>query len=246
MIFDPTEAASEEVRVISSTGAAKGAKPEAFALVPAGPAITMAKVFSIPQIAALNDAESYAELYDTIQEHFWKFWGSSTSKSEALSSAPSWDLLSATAAGMVLISKFMSPGSCVDNRPHVLDASVPGGSRGLASPSEAPLDELPAHFSSLPHGALGQLARHYNAGAAKYAAHNWAAGMQWSLAFSASQRHLHAFWGGEDFDPEMGSPHIVAGVWHMFSLIEFHTIHPRFDDRPVRGLAACRVFDEGR
>lgn len=242
-----TDAPSEEVRVVSATGAAKGAKPEAFALVPGGPVLTMARVFSVPQIAALADEQTYSALFNTMSEHIWKFWSAPVCAGTDAPSEPSWDLLVAAAAGMTLISAFVNPGAVVDDRPGVVGADhTPQDSRGMASPSDVPLDELPVRFSALPTGALGQLARHYHAGAAKYAAHNWAAGMQWSLAFSASQRHADAFWAGEDHDPEMGSPHIVAAVWHLFSLIEFHTTHPEFDDRPVRGKAACRVFDADR
>lgn len=48
-------------------------------------------------------------------------------------------------------------------------------------------------------------------GATKYGDRNWEKGMDWSRPYSALLRHLLAWWGGEDNDPETGKSHL----WHV-------------------------------
>lgn len=92
-----------------------------------------------------------------------------------------------------------------------------------------------ARFDLIPVGPLTELAKHYGRGARKYADRNWEKGYEWSKNYAALQRHLFAFWDGEDIDEETGTPHIVAVAWHAFALAEFMNTHPEFDDRPKRG-----------
>ena len=61
---------------------------------------------------------------------------------------------------------------------------------------------------------------------------NWEKGYEWHKSFAALNRHLWAYWDGEDIDKETGSPHIIAVAWHAFALAEFASTHPEFDDRP--------------
>lgn len=61
--------------------------------------------------------------------------------------------------------------------------------------------------------------------------HNWRKGYEWSKSYAAAMRHLTAFWSGEDIDPETGSPHPAAVVFHMNSLLVFMDEHSEFDDR---------------
>lgn len=89
-----------------------------------------------------------------------------------------------------------------------------------------------ARFDLIPVGPLTELAKHYGRGAAKYADRNWEKGYEWSKNYAAAQRHLTAFWGGEDIDPETSTPHVIAAAWHMFALAEFMEKHKEFDDRP--------------
>ncbi len=91
-----------------------------------------------------------------------------------------------------------------------------------------------ARFDLLPARQLVKIAEHYGRGAEKYAARNWEAGYRWSLSYGALQRHAHAFWAGEDNDPETGSPHLAAVVFHALALMEFTETHPELDDRPRR------------
>lgn len=88
-----------------------------------------------------------------------------------------------------------------------------------------------AVFSQIPAGPLTELAEHYGRGAQKYDAHNFRKGYNWSLSIDALSRHLWAFIGGEDIDPETGSKHITAVAWHAIALSSFMDEHPEYDDR---------------
>lgn len=90
-----------------------------------------------------------------------------------------------------------------------------------------------ARYDLIPAGPLHELAEHFGRGAEKYAERNWEKGYEWSKNFAALNRHLWAFWSGEDTDPETGSPHLTAVAWHAFVLREFVRTHPEFDDRPA-------------
>ena len=78
-----------------------------------------------------------------------------------------------------------------------------------------------ARFDLVPAGPLYDLAEHYGRGAIKYADRNWEKGYNWSLSFAALNRHLWAWWNGENVDPETGSSHLTAVAWHAFALREF-------------------------
>jgi len=89
----------------------------------------------------------------------------------------------------------------------------------------------PERYDLLPAGALALVARHYGVGAAKYSAHNWRKGYEWSKSYAALQRHANAFWAGEDIDAETGSPHMAAVAFHALTLLTFMSEQPRMDDR---------------
>ena len=91
----------------------------------------------------------------------------------------------------------------------------------------------PARYDLIPTLPLEQLARLYGKGAEKYAPHNWSKGYDWSLSYAAMQRHAWQFWAGEDYDEEMGLPHLAAVAFHAFSLMHFlgHPEYAQFDDR---------------
>jgi len=84
----------------------------------------------------------------------------------------------------------------------------------------------------LPWRQLAKVARHYGIGARKYEDRNWEKGYAWSLSFAALHRHLAAFWNLEDNDPETGSPHLAAVVFHALALMEFSETNDDKDDRP--------------
>ncbi len=94
-----------------------------------------------------------------------------------------------------------------------------------------------ARYDLIPEMPLHALAEHCGRGAAKYDDHNWRKGYPWSISFNALNRHLWAWWNGEDIDPELGSHHLDAVMWHALTLREYAEAHKERDDRPkmIRG-----------
>jgi hypothetical protein len=90
-----------------------------------------------------------------------------------------------------------------------------------------------ARFDLIPHEALTALAEHFGRGAEKYEDRNWERGYDWALTFAALNRHLWAWWGGEDLDPETGSPHMAAVAWHAFVALTFQERGLGTDSRPT-------------
>jgi hypothetical protein len=68
-------------------------------------------------------------------------------------------------------------------------------------------------------------------GTEKYDRYNFAKGYRWSLSYDALQRHLHAFWAGEDRDPESGYYHLAHAAWHCLALLTFKLRGKGTDDR---------------
>jgi hypothetical protein len=89
----------------------------------------------------------------------------------------------------------------------------------------------PERHSLIPTYPLAEVARVYEYGSRKYADHNWRKGYEWSKSYDALQRHIQAFWGGEDYDIESGLPHVAHAVFHLFALLQGMEDHPEFDDR---------------
>lgn len=94
---------------------------------------------------------------------------------------------------------------------------------------KTPLDLLSPYF-------LQGIAEVLKFGAEKYAPYNWAKGIKYSRVFSAMQRHLWAFWCGEDLDPDSEQPHLWhAGCCLMF-LIHYEILpelYKEFNDTPT-------------
>lgn len=108
-----------------------------------------------------------------------------------------------------------------DGEERITNAST-GGEKG----------RKPQRFELLPWFSLAKVAEVYAFGASKYADNNWRKGYDWSLSFGAAQRHLAAFWEGEDNDPESGLNHLGHACFHILTLIFFHAAHRDLDDRP--------------
>lgn len=79
--------------------------------------------------------------------------------------------------------------------------------------------------------AMNELAKVLTFGAQKYAAHNWRKGLHKSRLLGAALRHLFAYLGGEDKDPETGLSHaahamcccmFILGLEHRADLDDRH------------------------
>jgi len=88
-----------------------------------------------------------------------------------------------------------------------------------------------AQLSAVDPAAILRVAEVAGFGAEKYERLNFARGYAWSLSYDALQRHLHAFWGGENNDPESGLPHLAHAAWHALALLTFSERGRGFDDR---------------
>lgn len=108
-----------------------------------------------------------------------------------------------------------------DSMAEVRTKSSTGGEKGVK----------PQRMDLIPPAALLEIAEHFGKGAVKYADHNYRKGYEWSKSFAALQRHLWAFWDGEDTDAETGSHHLAAVGTHAMMLLTLVRDHPQFDDR---------------
>jgi hypothetical protein len=88
-------------------------------------------------------------------------------------------------------------------------------------------------YDLIPVEPLAEVARVYGLGAKKYAERNWEKGYDWSLSYAALQRHVNAFWKGEDTDPECKTCHLANVVFHCFAMMEWMKTHPELDNRPI-------------
>lgn len=92
-------------------------------------------------------------------------------------------------------------------------------------------DKLALHLVS-PIVKAYQAIAHY-LGNVKYGAWNWrAAGARASIYKSALDRHIDAWWEGEEFDPVDGTPHLANALACIGILIDSKHAGNLIDDRP--------------
>lgn len=89
-------------------------------------------------------------------------------------------------------------------------------------------------FDLIPAKPMRIIAEVYTMGAAKYADRNWEKGIAYSRIYGAVQRHLNAFWSGQDLDEESALPHLAHAAWGLLALLEFSDKEEdhALDDRP--------------
>ena len=79
----------------------------------------------------------------------------------------------------------------------------------------------------LPPNALLRLARHFEAGAAKYGDRNWEKGIPINSFVNSAMRHLLQYMNGEDDED-----HICASMWNLACAMETELVHGfTFDKR---------------
>lgn len=101
----------------------------------------------------------------------------------------------------------------------------------VATPGASKHDSAKVRMELLSPVALEELSKVLTFGAKKYASHNWRKGLVWSRLLGAALRHLLAFMGGQDKDPETGISHINHAMCNLMFLSEFEHTHPELDDR---------------
>jgi hypothetical protein len=92
-----------------------------------------------------------------------------------------------------------------------------------------------APLALVPIDAINQVAEVLGFGANKYGANNWrddGGTTEWSRTYSSIQRHLNAFWSGEDLDPESGLSHLAHANTQLMILMQHMADgHHNMDDR---------------
>ena len=83
----------------------------------------------------------------------------------------------------------------------------------------------------VPPEVVNALASVLTFGATKYGERGWQRGMDWSRVYGAAQRHLLAFWGGDDIDPESGMPHLWHAMTNIAFLVSYQALSLGRDDR---------------
>ena len=101
-------------------------------------------------------------------------------------------------------------------------------------------------YDLIPMAAVGQIADVLAHGAAKYSPNNWARGTEWSRYYAAAMRHLAAFWGGEDIDPDSGLSHLAHAGCCLLFLIEYQRNSWGTDDRFLGPDSEVFTKDDGR
>jgi len=91
-------------------------------------------------------------------------------------------------------------------------------------------------FSLIPLCTMADEARVWAYGKKKYAAWNWAKGMDWSVPYACAMRHLSAWQRGEENDAESGLPHLAHAMCNLRMLTLYKDVFPAGDDRPTREL----------
>jgi hypothetical protein len=92
-------------------------------------------------------------------------------------------------------------------------------------------DDGKPDMSLLSSIALVKIAEVMSFGKKKYSANNWRGGFVWSRPLAAAARHLYAYIGGEDKDPESGLSHLAHAACCIMFLLEFETTRLDLDDR---------------
>ncbi len=92
-------------------------------------------------------------------------------------------------------------------------------------------DSSKRNYALLPWGAIDEIVKVLEHGADKYMAHNWRRGTTWSRYWSASMRHLTAWWRGESVDEETGLSHLAHCACCLIFLISYEMEQLGTDDR---------------
>lgn len=116
-----------------------------------------------------------------------------------------------------------------------IGGAINGEPLGLVNSAAVKHDRDKPEFHHIPNEALTEIARALTFGAKKYADYNWRAGFSWYRPFNACMRHLWAWWGGEDKDPESGLSHLAHAGANILFLLQFIIDKRGIDNRYTGG-----------
>lgn len=83
----------------------------------------------------------------------------------------------------------------------------------------------------VPPSSILAIAEVMEAGAKKYAEHNWRRGMDWNICYASCMRHLLKWQAGQDNDDETGLNHLKHALTNIAFLIEYLETCPQLDNR---------------
>jgi hypothetical protein len=89
------------------------------------------------------------------------------------------------------------------------------------------MDLLPPEF-------LEEVSKILTHGASKYGDRNWELGMKWGRVFAALQRHLWAWWRGEELDQDSKHHHLSHAACNLAFLLAYLKRGTGIDDRPCQ------------
>lgn len=101
-------------------------------------------------------------------------------------------------------------------------------------------NEDKTRYDLVPIAALRDAAQAWTFGAEKYGDRNWEKGFDWSGPYGSMQRHLQAWFAGEDFDAESGLSHLAHAACNLQMLQQFEYTYREGDDRPAGSCPAIR------
>lgn len=102
--------------------------------------------------------------------------------------------------------------------------------------------KVPLHL--VPPSAKHFLALGFKDGAAKYGPYNWRDNaVAASVYIAAAQRHIDAFWDGENEAADSGVSHLAHAMSCMAIVLDAMTLGKLVDDRPPHGAAGVLQSD---
>ena len=113
------------------------------------------------------------------------------------------------------------------------EANNDGGGAGKQTNPKDLVGSRKAPLSTLPFRVLWRVALAMLEGMCKYGRHNYRiAGVRASVYFDGLQRHIGAWWEGEDIDPDSGFNHIDKAIADLMVLRDSMLQGNWVDDRP--------------
>jgi hypothetical protein len=82
-------------------------------------------------------------------------------------------------------------------------------------------DAEKARMDLIPPEVMFGLGKALGYGAKKYNDRNWENGMDWSRMFAAAQRHLWAFWAGQNIDDDSKLHHLESALFSIAALYTY-------------------------
>lgn len=108
-----------------------------------------------------------------------------------------------------------------------------GNERGKDSNPKDAIGSRKVGLSGIPRQVLYEVALGMLEGALKYARHNYRiAGVRASVYYDANNRHMDAWWEGQDLDPDSQLSHVTKAIASLIVLRDSMLAGNWYDDRP--------------